>query len=152
MIQWHIETRKLSKLKNHPKNPRSLNKQQEEQITQSLQRFGLADKPIVNTDGTIIGGHQRKRILSKLGYKEIECWVPDRELTEKEVDELNVRLNRNTGEFDYDILANEFEIPDLVDWGFTLEDLHLTENDMDDAELKPKTKQQKVCPNCGHGL
>lgn len=152
MIQWHIETRKLSKLKNHPKNPRQLSKLQEEQITQSLQRFGLADKPIINTDGTIIGGHQRKRILAKLGYKEIECWVPDRQLSDKEVDELNVRLNLNAGEFDYDILANEFEIPDLVDWGFTLDDLHLTEDDMDDKEQTPKTKQQKVCPNCGHGL
>jgi len=40
-------------------------------------------------------------------------------LSEKEVEELNIRLNKNTGSWDFDILANEFELPDLFEWGFS---------------------------------
>jgi hypothetical protein len=40
-------------------------------------------------------------------------------LDEKEVEELNIRLNKNVGEWDFDTLGNEFETSDLLEWGFT---------------------------------
>lgn len=126
-ITWHLETRKLSQLKDHPKNPRQLSAHDAAHLTVSIDKFGLIDKPIINVNGEIIGGHQRKKILKKLAIKEVECWVPNRELNQKEVDELNIRLNRNTGDFDYDILANQWEITDLLDWGFEMDDLQLGE-------------------------
>ena len=49
---------------------------------------------------------------------EIDVRVPSRTLTDREVEELNIRLNKNTGSFDFDILANNFEVDDLLDWGF----------------------------------
>ena len=87
----------------------------------------MIDKPIVNADSanTIIGGHQRKHVLEASGVKEVECWIPDRELTGKEVEELNIRLNKNTGAWDFDVLANEFELDDLLDWGFDKGELDL---------------------------
>lgn len=123
MIQWTTELRKIKGLKPHPKNPRILTKDQHRHLKTSVEKFGLADKPIINTDGTIIGGHQRLKILKELGHKEIEVLVPNRELTQEEVDEFCIRLNKNTGEWDFDILANEWEVNDLIDWGFTEQDL-----------------------------
>jgi len=99
-IEWHIEKRKISELKDYSKNPRTLSKDQEAHLRQSLTKFGLIDKPIINTDNTIIGGHQRKRTLKKMGLKEIEVNVPSRPLDEKEIEELNIRLNKNTGSFE----------------------------------------------------
>ncbi len=122
MIQWRLEKRKIKDLKPHPKNPRQLSKEQERHLSASLERFGLADKPIINTDNTIIGGHQRLRVFKK-NNAEVECWVPERPLSESEVDEFNIRLNKNTGDWDWDILANQWEITDLLEWGFTEQDL-----------------------------
>lgn len=119
-ITWHLEKRKLSALTDHPRNPRKLDKDDARQLKESLEKFGVIDKPVITPAGMIIGGHQRKQILKKLAIKEVECWVPDRELTDKEVDELNIRLNKNIGSFDWDKLANEWEITDLLDWGFNL--------------------------------
>ena len=123
MINWHLEKRKIKDLKPHAKNPRRLSKHDAEHLQKSLEKFGIIDKPCITTDGKIIGGHQRLSILKKLGHKEIECYVPDRELEQTDIDELNIRLNRATGEFDFDILANQWNVEDLIDWGFTEEEL-----------------------------
>jgi ParB-like chromosome segregation protein Spo0J len=148
MIKWHLETRKISELSPHPSNPRKLTKEQHAQLKKSLDKFGLIDKPIVTQEGQILGGHQRLRILKEEGYKEIECWIPDREMTEHEIDELLIRLNKNTGEWDWDAMGNEWEVPDLLDWGFSADDLHI---DTDDDDDKPK-KKEKLCPHCGEPL
>ncbi len=119
-INWTLRTFNLAELTDYYKNPRSLSEKEFKQLKTSLDKFGMIDKPIVNLDSanTIIGGHQRKHVLEASGVKECECWVPDRELSEKEVEELNIRLNKNTGSWDFDTLANEFELDDLLDWGF----------------------------------
>jgi len=117
-MKWTIETRKIKDLKDYSKNPRKLTHEQAAHLQVSLEKFGLIDKPIINSDNTIIGGHQRVRLLKKMGHKEVECYVPEVQLTDKEVEELNIRHNKNTGEFDFDILANEFEPLDLISWGF----------------------------------
>lgn len=123
MITWHIEKRKIKDLIPYNKNARSLTKQQATHLKKSLQKFGLIDKPIINLDNTIIGGHQRISILKKLKEKEIECYIPSEHLDEKDLEELNIRLNKNTGEWDYDILANEWNYNDLIEWGFTSNEL-----------------------------
>lgn len=149
MIQWKTEIRHVKGLKPHPKNPRVLTKDQHSHLKTSVQKFGLADKPIINTDGTLIGGHQRLKILKELGYTEIEVLVPDRELTQEEVDEMNIRLNKNTGEFDYEILANEWEVNDLIDWGFSAQDLHLLMDDDLDMPMGEEKEEGCKCPTCG---
>jgi ParB-like chromosome segregation protein Spo0J len=148
MIQWHLETRKIKDLTPHGKNPRQLSKDQERQITMSLEKFGLADKPIVNVDGKIIGGHMRLKVLQKQKVQDVECWVPDHALSDNDVDELCVRLNKNTGDWDWDILANQWEITDLINWGFTEEELA---GFADIEEIEPKEEKPKVpklCPHC----
>ena len=81
----------------------------------------MVDPIIVNKCYTIIGGHQRYKICKDLDYKDIGCIILD--LDKEQERELNIRLNKNTGEFDMDILANEFDIDELVDWGFKHIDL-----------------------------
>jgi len=126
-INWTLKQFRLDELTDYYKNPRSLSEKEFKQLKTSLDKFGMIDKPIVNADpaNTIIGGHQRKHVLEASGVKECECWIPDRELSEREVEELNIRLNKNTGSFDFDILANEFELDDLLEWGFDKGELDL---------------------------
>lgn len=163
-ITWHLEKRKLSDLTDHPRNPRKLDKNDAKQLKESLEKFGVIDKPVITTTNMIIGGHQRKQILKKLAIKEVECWVPDRELTDKEVDELNIRLNKNIGCFDWDKLANEWEITDLLDWGFSLDEFGMggdvvdegAHEELDSETLEPgkdedaKTKLGDVYELNGH--
>ena len=106
-------------------NPRQLKKEQYQNIKESLQRFGFVDPVIVNKNkdrkNIIIGGHQRVKVAKDLKYTEIPCLELDLPLDKEK--ELNIRLNKNVGEWDYDILANLFDFNDLMDWGFTEDDL-----------------------------
>lgn len=133
MIKWKLEARKFSDLKKYTKNPRKLTKEQYKNLKISIDKFGLIDKPIVNLDGTIIGGHQRIEVMQKDGNPFIDCWIPSQKLTQKQIEELNVRLNKNTGEWDWDILANEYEVPELLEWGFNADDL-FAHSDIDEVE------------------
>jgi len=151
-ISWHIEERNISDLTPYHKNPRVLTKDQERHLRASLERFGLIDRPCINTDNTIIGGHQRINVLGK-DIKRIEVFVPDRALDEKEVEELNIRLNANTGSFDNDILANEFEIDDLVCWGMEGLQSFLSyelSNPLDKEEEKDSDDSR--CPECNQKI
>ena len=106
-------------------NPRQLKKEQYENIKDSLQRFGFVDPIIINKNkdrkNIIIGGHQRVKVAKDLKYTEVPCLELDLSLDKEK--ELNIRLNKNVGEWDYDILANLFDFNDLMDWGFTEDDL-----------------------------
>ena len=154
-INWTLQTFRLDELTDYYKNPRSLSEKEFKQLKTSLDKFGMIDKPIVNLDSanTIIGGHQRKHVMESTGAKEIECWIPDRELSEKEVEELNIRLNKNTGSWDFDTLANEFQLDDLLDWGFTELELSITPNFEPvgiDEQGRLDEKAKVTCPECGH--
>lgn len=151
MINWKIESRNIKDLKKYEKNPRKLTKEQFKQLKLSMDRYGLIDKPIVNLDNEIIGGHQRIEVLKKSKVKEVECWVPDVMLSEKEVEELCLRLNRNHGEWDYETLANSYEVPDLLDWGFSIEEMELLLPDIDEPKEEKNTKE-KCCPHCGEKI
>jgi len=134
MILWKMEKRKISELKCYEKNPRTLSDRENRQLSNSLEKFGLADKPVLNLDNTIIGGHQRISILQEKEIEEVECSIPSRLLNEEEIRELNARLNLNGGSWDYDILANSYDVGDLLSWGFEEDELGLGKPE------KPKKK------------
>lgn len=148
---WSLKIVKIKDLKSNPKNPRRLTKDQAIHLTNSLEEFGLIDRPVLNQDMMIIGGHQRIKLLKKQGVKEIECMMPDRLLTEEQVDRCMIRLNRNHGEFDWDMLGNLFDPAELVGMGFTPQEMEicLDEINPEDEEKGPKGKKKKECPNCG---
>lgn len=149
-INWHLEVLSINQLKEFDKNPRQIKKEQQQHLEQLIAKFGLIDKPIVNKDHTIIGGHQRIRILKKMKAKTVECWVPDRLLEPEEVEHLCIGLNMG-GSFDYEILANEWDSLDLLKYGFTEEQLVGNfESIIDEIDGKEKKgKKTKKCPECG---
>lgn len=106
-------------------NPRHWSKDQIHNLKVSLEKFGLVDPIIANSapdrKNIVIGGHFRLKIAKQLGFIDVPVVyvnIPDVE-TEKE---LNLRLNRNTGEWDFDLLKN-FKIETLMDVGFDNNDL-----------------------------
>ncbi len=112
-------------------NPRELTKDQYKQLKDSLQRFGIVDPIIVNNNqdrkNIVIGGHQRIKVAADIGMTELPCVELD--LTIEKEKELNVRLNKNTGQWDYDMLANHFDLEELIDWGFAEEELAIPDPD-----------------------
>lgn len=121
----HIEYLATAVLKPAEYNPRKHDKEAEEQLTESLRRFGIVDPLIVNKatgrENIVIGGHFRLEVIKKLGYGTVPVVfvnIPD---IEKEK-ELNLRLNKNVGEFDLGLLA-EFDPSILSDIGFSSEEL-----------------------------
>ena len=126
-----IEEIEISKLKPATYNPRQINTKQYNDLKKSIERFGLVDPIIINKNGNVvIGGHQRLKIIKSLGEKTIGCIVLD--LNKEQERELNIRLNKNSGEFDFDILSSEFDIDELVDWGFKHIDLGLNIDKIDE--------------------
>jgi hypothetical protein len=125
-------------------NPRQLTKEQHKDLTDSIKRFGLVDPLIVNTHkdrkNIVVGGHQRLRIAQELNIKEIPC--VEVELTPAKERELNIRLNKNSGEWNWDELANHFDVSELIDWGFNDKDLSffdldgMTDDISDDGEIE----------------
>ena len=127
----NIEKIEISKLKPARYNPRQISTKQYNDLKKSIERFGLVDPIIINkNENVVIGGHQRLKIIKSLGEKTIGCVVLD--LTKEQERELNIRLNKNTGEFDFDILSTEFDIDELVDWGFKHIDLGLNIDKIDE--------------------
>ena len=112
-------------------NPRQLTKDQYTQLRDSLIRFGLVDPLIVNKHKSrkniLVGGHQRLKIAKEMGMEKIPCVEVDLPLDQEK--ELNIRLNKNVGEWDYESLANYFDVSELMDWGFSNDELQFYEEE-----------------------
>src|SRR3989344_2348740 len=115
----------ISQLIGSQYNPRKWSKAQLEALKESIRRFGCVDPIIVNNapgrQGVIIGGHMRLAALKELGHTEAPVvYVTITDI--KKEQELNIRLNKNTGEFDFTLLA-EFDEAFLKETGFSSEEL-----------------------------
>lgn len=105
-------------------NPRKISDRQKEELAKSIKQFGLIDPIIVNNHpkrkGIVIGGHQRLAIAKELGFKTVPVVILN--LPEAKERELNLRLNKNVGEWDMELLKN-FDIDTLLDVGFDDQDM-----------------------------
>jgi len=145
-----IVKRKITELIAAEYNPRKINKVQEQDLKDSLTRFGLVDPIIININeerkNIVIGGHQRLRVWAELGNTEIDCNELD--LTLDKERELNIRLNKNGGSFDDELVKEYFDYEELTEWGFTPDELFDKEETtadglIDDDEI-PEVKESKV--------
>lgn len=144
----------INDLKEADYNPRQMTEKQVADLTASIREFGLVDPIIVNKHldrmNVVVGGHQRLKIARTLGFTEIPVVYVDLPLDREK--RLNVRLNKNNGQWDWDLLANNFDKETLLDIGFDKNDLNmfdLAEDEFDeDAELAkigtPKVQQGEV--------
>lgn len=111
-----------------------------EKIKKSIVEFGYVDPIIINFDGTVIGGHQRLTVLSDLGYKEVQC-VQVRIEDENKVKALNVALNKITGAWNEELLADL--MVDLQDADFNLDLTGFEAPEIDQLFSKVHNKEVK---------
>lgn len=135
-LKWHIEQRKVSQLIPWDKNPHVMNDAEKQNLSRSIDKFDYVEVVVINTDNRIIGGHQRTKDFvakGKLG-EVIDVRVPNRKLSEKEFMELAIRLNKNRGHDDEDLLKEFFSAEDLKDWGFNDQELNNIFDDLVELE------------------
>jgi DNA modification methylase len=124
-VRMEIISKSIAELRFADYNPRKLSAKQADDLRKSLKGFGIVEPAVINAypgrENIVIGGEQRIRQAQKLGYREFPCYLVS--LPEEKERELNVRLNRNTGEWDFALLEEHFQGNDLVDWGFEKGDL-----------------------------
>ncbi len=131
-----IKYTNIKDLKAAEYNPRKWSEDQITQLTESVTKFGLVDPILVNSapnrKNIVIGGHFRLKVAKDLGYKEVPVVYVEiaDEVREKE---LNVRLNKNLGSWDTDLLAN-FDESFLADIGFDSQEI----DDIFDVDTEPE--------------
>jgi hypothetical protein len=144
-ITWKIEKRKLADLKPHSKNPRQFTEKGMKDLENSINSIGFMQPININQDGTILSGHARTLKLKEMGEVEVDVYVPDRMLTPKQEEEVLVRANANTaGQWDFDILANQFEDFELKEWGM---DIPQVSNVDFDSFFKEEDNEEKDVKN-----
>ena len=139
----------IKDLKPTSKNPRQISKEDFEVLKKSLRDFPEMKsirEVVIDENMRILGGHQRVKALKAIGEKT----VPVRQvfgLTEEQKDEFMIKDNIANGEWDMDILANEWDPEVLADWGLDAIDWEKPEKEIieDDPPEPPeeaKSKQQ----------
>lgn len=125
-----------------------------EKIKNSITEFGYVDPIIVNSDMTIIGGHQRWSVLKSLGYTEVDCVIVEVDKTKEKA--LNIALNKVTGEWnkelladlikdlqslDYDVSFTGFDPPEIDE---LFNDVHSKETKEDDFDVEEELKATPI--------
>ena len=138
-----IQTLQISNIKPNSHNPRIVNKAKFEKLKQSIKELPemLQLRPLIlNEDNVILGGNMRYKALVELGYTEVPV-IRAESLTERQAQEFLIK-DLSYGDWDFDILANEWDSVDLDDWGL---DVWQNEDDKIANEKEPK----EVCEYCG---
>jgi len=113
---------KITEVKNNPKNPRLIKDDKFRKLVKSIQEFPqmLELRPIVVDENNIVlGGNMRLKACKEAGLKEVYI-VKAENLTEQQKDEFIVKDNVGFGEWDWDMLANEWDTELLDEWGLDL--------------------------------
>ena len=113
---------KINSIKTNPKNPRLIKDDKFKKLVNSIKEFPqmLELRPIVVDENNIIlGGNMRHKACIEAGLKEVYI-VQAKDLTELQKDEFIVKDNVGFGEWDWDILANEWDTDKLQDWGLDI--------------------------------
>ena len=136
-----VDKVKISEVKTNPKNPRLIKDDKFKKLVKSIQEFPqmLELRPIVVDENNIVlGGNMRLKACKEAGLKEVFI-VKAENLTELQKDEFIVKDNVGFGEWDWDMLANEWDTEKLDEWGLDLPvDLTLAEEleaEEDDYEI-----------------
>ena len=139
----------IDQLNPAPYNPRKWSETAIKKLKESIERFGLVDPILVNSSpqrkNIVIGGHFRLKVAKDLGYKEVPVVYVDISSIKKEK-ELNLRLNANTGEWDFELLR-EFDVDVLLDVGFQDDELSMIWDEdlgLEDDEFDTRSEIEKI--------
>lgn len=149
-MKTSIKKMKLADLIPTENNPRQIKKDDFERLKKSVQSFPqMLDirEIVVDEDNRILGGHQRVKALLANGEKEVNVKVVEG-LSEEEKREFVIRDNIQNGEWDFDVLANEWDDLPLDDWGIDLpiadiED-EIVEDEAPEPPAEPKSKLGEI--------
>lgn len=114
---WKSEKRKINELKPYEFNPRTITDIEIERLKAGIEKVGYNAPILIDTDNTIIAGHQRWHVLKLLKNKEVTVMVPSRKLTEHEFKQVNIQDNVDFGDWDKQVLSDIFNMVDLNEWG-----------------------------------
>ena len=133
---------KLSEIKLNPNNPRVIKDEKFAKLVKSITEFPkmMALRPIViNNDNVVLGGNMRLKALKTIGYKDIpDEWVKRADdLTEEESRRFIIADNVGFGEHDWEMLANEWDVEELGEWGLDIPNwaAGMDENNMTDDDV-----------------
>jgi ParB-like nuclease domain len=141
-----------------PANPRFIRDEKFDALKKSLQddpeMLELRELIVfpLGKDVVIIGGNMRFRAAEELGFKELPCKVLSPDTPIEKLRAITIKDNVPFGQWDMDILANEWDMSELEGWGM---DLPFSGTDADpedffkDEEKKDKEPRMVVCPHCG---
>ena len=127
---------KLSQLKSNPNNPRLIKDDKFKKLVTSLREFPemMEKRPMVcvtDADGKLypLGGNMRLKALQELKYKEIpDAWIMlADEWSEEKRKEFTIKDNVSFGSFDWDALANEWNVEELSEWGLDIPNFEIDE-------------------------
>ena len=148
-IYWTNERRKLSDLVPWPRNPRQIKADQAQRLVESLDEFNQVETFAVGPQNEVYNGHQRLAAWAdKYGPDlEIDVRVSSRPLSEKEREKLTIFLHKGAaGEWNFDVLS-EWDVPDLLKWGFKSYELGLAGDNIDyekEWEGMPEFEQEDL--------
>ena len=133
-----VDKVKISEVKTNPKNPRLIKDDKFKKLVKSIQEFPqmLELRPIVVDENNIVlGGNMRLKACKEAGMKEVFI-VKAEGLTELQKDEFIVKDNVGFGEWDWDMLANEWDVEKIQHWGLDLPvDLSVTELEAEEDDF-----------------
>lgn len=139
---------KLKDIKPNPNNPRVLRDDKFQKLKQSIQEFPkmLSLRPIViDENNVVLGGNMRLRALQDLGFTDLDdsCVKYANDLTEEEKKRFIIADNVAFGEWDWDTLANDWDVVDLEAWGLNIPKFDPVDIDFD-PNLTPETNYSDV--------
>lgn len=137
---------KISLIKPNPENPRIIKDNKYKKLVQSIKDFPemLNIRPIVvNHHNIVLGGNMRLKACEEAGLKEVP--IIKTKFTAKKQREFTIKDNSNFGEWDWDMLANEWDLEQLEDWGMDVikhdwDDLDYIDEEINKPELKSNNK------------
>jgi hypothetical protein len=119
-MNWYLE--KISKVKSNPNNPRLIKDDKFHKLVASIKEFPkmLEIRPIVvNDDMIVLGGNMRLKACKEAGLKEVPV-IKASKLTEEEQRQFIIKDNVSGGEWDWEMLGNEWDVKQLEEWGLDL--------------------------------
>jgi len=133
------ETVKITEIKNNPNNPRIIKDDKFTKLVNSIKEFPkmLEIRPIVvNDDMIVLGGNMRLKACKEAGLKEVPI-IKASELTEDEQRQFIIKDNVSGGEWDWEMLANEWDGEQLEEWGLDVPNWSagVQQNEMTDDDV-----------------
>lgn len=146
--EWEVVPMKVKDLKPNPENPRTISTEAFERLKRKIKRQGFRSAIQVDNDGIILGGNQRYHALMDMGYADAEVPVlkPLFKMTEKERQEAVITDNVSDGDWNQEMLANQYNIEDLAEWGLDLpwQEEPIDEENPEEKEFDEENAKVKV--------